>query len=186
MFIFGMGGLERAKHLLQGYPTINLSNKINENVKYEVSKGLARTKTNLYVPQNNDAVEIIGENGFAKVNADFSKTSLTADHILTPEMMEDLGNYFVSLQDGSQEPTCKQFINFCSLFFQVTSQTFNLKMTKQEFVQAFKKMNIVAYIRNLPEYERAKAKGSSKDEPFDFVSPIIILEGAKFFNDYLA
>ena len=186
MFIFGMGGLERAKHLLQGYPTINLSNKINENVKYEVSKGLARTKTNLYVPQNNDAVEIIGENGFAKVNADFSKTSLPADHILTPEMMEDLGNYFVSLQDGSQEPTCKQFINFCSLFFQVTSQTFNLKMTKQEFVQAFKKMNIVAYIRNLPEYERAKAKGSSKDEPFDFVSPIIILEGAKFFNDYLA
>lgn len=186
MFIIGMGGMDRAKHLLRGWPRINLSGSVNEDVKFEVSKGLACSNTSLYIPSKNAAVEIIGENGFARVNEDYSKTPLPADHILTAEMMADLGQYFVSTP-GNNGPSCKQFMNFTSQFFQVASTIFNLKMTKAQFMEAFEKMNIESYIINLPEYRNARRKYEiSQDEPFAYVAPIIILEGTKFFKDNLA
>ena len=187
MFIIGMGGMDRAKHLLCGWPIINLSGSVNKDVKFEVSKGLACSNTSLYIPTKNAAVEIIGENGFARVNEDFSKTELPADHILTPEMMAELGQYFVVTPGSNGSPSCKQFMNFTSQFFAVASQIFNLKMTKQQFMEAFNKMNIDSYIINLPEYRNARRKyEKSQDEPFAYVAPIIILEGAKFFKDHLA
>lgn len=187
MFIMGMGGMNKAQHLLDGWPTINLSGSVNEDVKFEVSKGLACTNTSLFIPTQNAAVEIIGENGFARVNDDYSKTPLPADHILTPEMMAELGQYFVVTPSNDGNPACTQFMNFTGLFFQVASGIFNFKMTKEQFFEAFKKMNIDSYIINLPEYRTARrAYEKSQAEGFGYVAPIIILEGAKFFKDYMA
>ena len=187
MFIMGMGGMNKAQHLLDGWPTINLSGSVNEDVKFEVSKGLACTNTSLFIPTQNAAVEIIGENGFARVNDDYSKTPLPADHILTAEMMAELGQYFVVTPSNDGNPACTQFMNFTGLFFQVASGIFNFKMTKEQFFEAFKKMNIDSYIINLPEYRTARrAYEKSQAEGFGYVAPIIILEGAKFFKDYMA
>jgi hypothetical protein len=63
---------------------------------------------------------------------------------------------------------------------------FGMKMTQQEFMQGFQSMNINSYIKQLPEYRMALdslQKGESKQ--FDFVAPVIILEGMKFMEDTL-
>jgi hypothetical protein len=45
---------------------------------------------------------------------------------------------------------------------------------------------INAYINSLPEYAAATLKRKeSKDRPFEFIAPIIILEGMKFYDDFL-
>lgn len=186
-FIIGMGGVERAKRLMFGPPKISLSGAVNEDVKFEVSKGLASSNTSLFIPKNNKAVEIIGENGFARVNADFTRTILPADHVLTPEMMSELGQNFVVAPSQDGKPTCTQFMNFTHQFYQVASAIFNLKMTQQDFMNYFRNMNIDSYVTRLPEYINARKKYEiSQDEPFSYLAPMIILEGAKFFNDNLA
>jgi len=55
-------------------------------------------------------------------------------------------------------------------------------MTPQEFMSALGNMNIDAYIANMPEYREAQ-KG--KEDEFDFVAPIIILEAMKFYDEHL-
>ena len=39
-----------------------------------------------------------------------------------------------------------------------------------------------SYISNLPDFRSARANNRGK---FDFVAPIIILEGMKFYDEYL-
>jgi hypothetical protein len=53
-------------------------------------------------------------------------------------------------------------------------------------MEGFNNMNIGSYIKQLPEYKQAqdsKQKGDS--QVFDFVAPIIILEGMKFLEDVI-
>jgi len=45
-------------------------------------------------------------------------------------------------------------------------------------------LNIDSYIRSMPEFRQAQ-KNKSEGDSFDFVAPIIILEGMKFYEDYL-
>ena len=40
--------------------------------------------------------------------------------------------------------------------------------------------NINTYIQNLPEMQKAR-----RQDRFDYVAPIIILEGMKFYDEYL-
>ncbi|MBK7383842.1 MAG: hypothetical protein IPI81_11020 [Flavobacteriales bacterium] len=47
-------------------------------------------------------------------------------------------------------------------------------------------LNIEAYIQAQPEYQQAlKAKREGLSEQFDYVAPIIILEGMKFLEDVI-
>ena len=46
-------------------------------------------------------------------------------------------------------------------------------------------MNIVQYVQNMPEYLEAARDKEKNNGNFDFVAPIIILEGMKFYDDYL-
>ena len=57
---------------------------------------------------------------------------------------------------------------------------FMTKLTQQDFVNGFSNMNISAYIVNTKEYRIAKTH-----KQFDFVAPVIILEGMKFYDDVL-
>ena len=41
-------------------------------------------------------------------------------------------------------------------------------------------MNLTTYIQNMPEVRAAK-----QNQEFDFVAPLIILEGMKFYDEYL-
>ena len=97
-------------------------------------------------------------------------------------MMEFLGSAFISSPQPGQ-PSCPKFMEFANIYFQVATGMFGLKMTQQDFMQGFNSMNINSYIKNLPEY-RLAADNKSSDK-FDFVAPIIILEGMKFMEDVL-
>ena len=55
-----------------------------------------------------------------------------------------------------------------------------MTMPWQVIEGGLRNMNISAYIQNLPEYHKAKqSKGG-----FDFVAPIIVLEGMKFYDEF--
>jgi hypothetical protein len=51
-------------------------------------------------------------------------------------------------------------------------------VTKEEFMRGFTEMNITDYVRLMPEFKEA----SKNKKGFDFVAPIIILEGMKFLE----
>ena len=186
MFITGFGGMQAAQQHLYGPPVINPTNNRREsNVKYEVSKGLSLPTSKLLVPHNNEAIEILGEEGFVVLNAQGQKVKLPSDNSITAEMMENIGMYFMSSPDPGQ-PTCPKFMQFAYIFNQVASGIFGLKMSEQEFMNGFQRMNINSYIQSLPEYYAAmESKKKSETDRFDFVAPIIILEGMKFYDDYL-
>lgn len=186
MFILGLGGMEKAQTILGGWPTINLSGKVNTQVKYEVSKGLACSNTQLCIPTDNRAVEIIGEDGFARLDPTMEYQPLPFNHRLTPEMMADFNMNFIWNSDSLGAIKCPQFASFCGQYHHTANSLFALKLTKNDFINAFNNMNIAGYVINLPEYRNAQTlRRSNPTAPFNFVTPFIILEGNKFFDEVL-
>ena len=53
-------------------------------------------------------------------------------------------------------------------------------MTPDEFKYFCQNISITSYIKNTPEYQKAQS-----NKKFDYVAPIIILEGMKFYDDCL-
>lgn len=191
MFIHGFGGMEKAKNLLYGPPAIALSPKSSPDNKFEVSKGLAMSSLQaagggLVVPKEDKAIEILGEEGFSLKTIDGSIVNLPYDNSITSEFMEHIGNYFMGPVDGTGEMTCKKFMDFTYVFFTYAKSLYNLdkKMNQEDFITGFKNMNINSYIQALPEYRKA-VQDKGPNNKFDFVAPIIILEGMKFYDEIL-
>lgn len=183
-FLHGMGGMQAAKMLLMGWPMFDLHSTVNPNVKYEVAFGLASPSTDLHVPQDNAGIEILGEEGFSITTASTGKTTpLPFDNSITTEMMQQLGIYFQAPAPAAI--TCKRFIDFAGVFYTYALKMFGLTMSKAEFMDGFRNMNINAYIQKQPEYREAKARSQGGNGKFDYVNPIIILEGMKFYEDNL-
>jgi len=179
LFIEGFGGVAIAKSTLYGPPNINPTNKDgSSDVKYEVSKGLAYPSQGLLVPRDNQAIEILGEEGFVVITPAGEQKSIPYNNSITPEMMESIGVYFLNMSSR-----CPRFEAFVRVFRQPATSLFGLKMTEDDFKEAYANMNINQYIRTLPEYYEAIE--NKKETPFDFVAPIIIMEGMKFYDDYL-
>lgn len=193
MFIHGFGGMDQAKNLLYGPPSIGLTSKSTPDNKFEVSKGLAMAshqskEGGLIVPDADKAIEILGEEGFSLITKDGSKVELKYDNGITAEYMEHIGNYFLGPIDGAGEMTCKRFMDFSSIYYQYAKNLYKLdaKLSQSDFVNGFKNMNINSYIKSLPEFRKAiQNKGSDGSGKFDFVAPIIVLEGMKFFDEVL-
>lgn len=191
MFIHGFGGMEQAKNLLYGPPAIALSPKSSPDNKFEVSKGLAMSSLQaagggLVVPEEDKAIEILGEEGFSLKTIDGSIVNLQYDNSITSEFMEQIGNYFMGPVDGTGEMMCKKFMDFTNVFFTYAKNLYNLdrKMNQGDFINGFKNMDINGYIQALPEYRKA-VQDKGPDNKFDFVAPIIILEGMKFYDEIL-
>jgi len=72
-------------------------------------------------------------------------------------------------------------MEFAHLYFQVATQLFDLKATQQDFINGFQRMNISDYIKLLPEFKESQRN----EKGFDFVAPIIILEGMQFFENVI-
>ena len=181
MFIRGMGGMQAAQQFLFG-PPFFVFNVGTDNVKYEVSMGLARNSTNnaLLVAKNEKVIEILGEDNFFIQNASGETIQLPFDNSITCEMMDYTGTYFMnSLQKANPNAPCPRFMDFADLFYKVSANLFGLKMKPQEFMTGFQNMNMNNYIQNLPEYRAAKQAVRQNSTKFDFVMPIIILEGMK-------
>jgi len=180
MFIMGFGGNDLARQHLGGPPIMDP--RKNENIKYEVSMGLAAENLSDKLYVSNTALEIIGEDGF-KAKTQAGITEMKADDYITGDMMANLGSQFVHLPENPNTP-CPKFMQFAHVYFQVATNVFGLKVTQQDFMKGFQSMNIESYIKQQKEYKEAQ-KSSSSDKPFDYVAPIIILEGMKFFEDVI-
>jgi hypothetical protein len=186
LFIKGFGGMSLAQQLLGGPPNINPTNAEGSNdIKYEVSKGLAQPTEKLFVPTNNTAIELLGEDNFVVLSPNGQQKQIKSEDSMTPEMMESMGSYFLSSPPQGGFP-CPKFMEFADVYFKISTGMFGLPLTQQDFMQGFNNMNIGSYIKQLPEYKQAqesKQKGDS--QVFDFVAPIIILEGMKFLEDVI-
>jgi hypothetical protein len=192
MFIRGIGGMEIAKTTITpvNFPSqiIDINNNKADNnadVKYEVSKGLARptSQTYLFVPKDDTAIEVLGEENFCVVTPSGEVKYLESTNSITTQMMEHLGGSFAYLPPAGAQP-CPRFMDFADLYYKVASNLFGLKMSQSDFMTGFQDMNIVNYIRGEKDYlDAQKRKGEQKG--FDYVAPIIILEGMKFFEKHL-
>ena len=185
-FVHGMGGEKVIGQYLCNWPDIQIKSKVAADVKYEVSKGLALNETGqvLRVPQNDEAIEILGEDNFKIISPNGEETNLNFDNSITGEMLENIGGCFQGPSMDDQV-RCTKFQDFAGFFFQAATTLFKLPMNKQDFIEGFKNMNINQYIINLQEYRNAKMAKNTLSGKFDFVAPIIILEGMKFYDEYL-
>ena len=178
MFMNGFGGIDEAKKHLFGPNSIRFHSRDNSiNVKFEVAKGLASDPRTLLIPKTGQKpLEIFGEDGFV-LSSGGEIHQLTSNDSITPEMINEIGNRLISRPQNPNVP-CPRFMQFASLYFQVSTKFFGLKATQQDFMGGFQNMNISNYITLLPEFKEAK-----RANEFDFVAPIIILEGMQFFEN---
>jgi hypothetical protein len=192
MFIRGIGGEAIAKVTITpvNFPSkiIDINNQKadnNSDVKYEVSKGLAipTSQTKLFVPTNKTAIEVLGEENFCVVTPSGEVKYLEASNSITTQMMEYLGSNFVCLPPAGKVP-CPRFMDFADLYYKVASNMFGLKMSQADFMNGFNDMNIENYIKGEKDYIDAQKRKADQKE-FDYVAPIIILEGMKFFENHL-
>lgn len=193
MFIRGIGGESVAKQTITpvNYPSqiININTQKKDNnadVKYEVSKGLAIPThiTPILVPKNKEAIEILGEEHFCVITPTGEMKYLNYGNSITTEMMEYIGDYFISSPPQGQQP-CPKFMDFADLFFKVSSSMFGLKMSPADFMNGFQDMNVESYIKEDPDFIEAQKRKQEEQKKFDYVAPIIILEGMKFFEKHL-
>lgn len=192
MFIRGIGGMEKAKATITPIgnpdPIININaykKDNNADVKYEVSKGLAipTYKSNILVPREKQAIEILGEDGFCVYTSSGETKPLDYSNSVTSEMMEYLGTYFVSNPEPGKPP-CPRFMDFADLFYKASSSLFGFNMKPDEFKAGFNTMNIEAFIKQDPDYIEAQKRKVDKQK-FGFVAPIFIMEGMKFYEERL-
>lgn len=193
MFIRGIGGEVVAKQTITpvNFPAqiININTQKKENnadVKYEVSKGLAIPThiTPILVPKNKEAIEILGEENFCVIAPSGELKYLNYGNSITAEMMEYIGEYFISSPQQGQQP-CPRFMDFADLFFKVSSSMFGLKMSQADFMNGFQDMNIESYVKEDPDFIEAQRRKKEEQKKFDYIAPIIILEGMKFFEKHL-
>ncbi len=150
-----------------------------DNVKTEVAKGLARKDAPIYefdVPMN----EIAGEDGYMlKLKDQPQPISLGALMDINPSLIQRLGSELLPPQANSNP--YPRFTSFIDTFYTFASQTLDFKADGQEVLRAISSINILNDLRNDEDYKEAN---KSKDG-FDFVAPLLILQGQSFLRSYL-
>lgn len=188
-FVNGLGGKDVIAKYLANWPKLNVGTRAWDEVKYEVSKGLSIEQMDvqhqLLVPKNDDAIEVLGEEGFCIIDGDGKKVPLMFDNSITREMMENIGTYFQApAADGMIH--CNRFKGFIATFIQAAKGYFGQDFDIEIINQGFRDMDMNSYISNLPDFRNASSTlTKDKNGKFDFVAPIIILEGMKFYDQYL-
>jgi hypothetical protein len=181
MFVMGYGK-ESLMETLAGWQKIELPNLNDIDIKYEVSKGLAKGDTILQRPKTVQPSEIIGENGFEVIGNDNVRRSIDFTNSITPEMLGSIG---IRLCADTVHPQADKFTEFCGFFYSAASQLFNWKVDPSYLEKACREMSITGYVQNMPEFRSATREAQQSGRSFDFVAPIIILEGMKFYDNTL-
>jgi hypothetical protein len=181
MFVLGYGK-EPLMETLAGWQKIELPNLNDIDIKYEVSKGLAKGDTILQRPKSVQPSEIIGENGFEVIGNDNVRRTIDFTNSITPEMLGSIG---IRLCVDTAHPQADKFTEFCGFFYSAASQLFNWKVDPNFLEKACREMSITGYVQNMPEFRSATREAQQSGKSFDFVAPIIILEGMKFYDNTL-
>ena len=182
LFIMGYGGEQELRKTLAAYQVIKLPKLHDPEIKYEVSKGLAKGDTILQRPKNQQPSEIIGESGFEVIGNDNKRRPLEFTNSISPAMINSIGIRFT--HNGSHKQADK-FTEFCAFFYSAARQLFNWRVNPAQLEQGCRAMNITSYIQNMPEFRVASREAKESGKPFNFVAPIIILEGMKFYDTTL-
>jgi hypothetical protein len=98
---------------------------------------------------------------------------------INPSLMQRLGSELLPPQPGPN--AYPRFVSFMNTFYNYASQTLDFKVDGSEILRAISSMNVLADLRNDDDYKEAIKNG--KD--FDFVAPLIILQGQAFLRSYL-
>ena len=154
------------------------------DVKYEVAKGLTilpiPTRELFKLKKNAKAIEILGEDNFFIYQASTGgKTALSFDDSITPEMLKRIGYAFDQQPPQNGDFACTKFINFV-LLFRSAAQQYNQSLSDDVLRQGFSNMDVKTIVTTLPEYKHAMSSPK-----FDFVAPIIVLEGMRFYEKCL-
>ena len=173
MFIKGLGQQDASTFI--SALEIAFPKAISNDVKFEVSKGLAMESTTLMRPKDCKPIEVIGEEGFTIEDEQGQTWALDADNSITADMMSCLGDKFYGSSSAGS-----RFQDFLGLFLQVAQQYFGLNLNQSQLQDALQHMGLLSFIKERPEFLHAR-----RAEKFDFVSPILIMEGLKFYEDFL-
>lgn len=153
-----------------------------KDIKYEVSMGLAINDSKLFKPKEGSASEIIGEGNFSFQSPTGAREPISFLNTFTPPMMNSIG---FGLIPGPVGQNCPKFVEFCDLFYRAVRSVFDIQIAIDVFEKGFADMNIVKYIQSMPEFRDARQQVNNRKGEFDFVAPIIILEGMKFYDEHL-
>lgn len=122
MFCMGMGGVETVTANLGGWPNIDIQTKQANEVKFEVSKGLAKTIASP-LQISDKVIEIVGENGFTLYNSSTGKEEeLNFDDSMSSDFMESIGVCFKSPETLDKNKMC--FYNFAGIFYKYVKSLF--------------------------------------------------------------
>ena len=184
MFAQGFGQSDMARLMDVRGSGLILPPLQNSDIKYEVSKGLVSNKYSLYEPSGDSTSEIIGEDGFQLEGFNGSVDPLSCINTLVPEMIEKIGINFKPGPMGKSGLECQRFYQFCVIFDGVI-RSLGVEIPNKVYLEGLRGMNIVQYIQNMPEFMEARNTAAGNNGKFDFVAPIIIIEGMKFYDQYL-
>lgn len=154
----------------------------SDDIKYEVSMGLVASNSRLLVPSEEKIIECMGEDNFYVVNSQTQEhVALKFDDGVSTDMFRYLGSNFMCPQRGQYN----KFQNFIQIFYMVANNFGISKFfTQNEIIDFLKNMELNRYIKEMPEYQAAMKKNNPK-EPFNFLYPLIILEGMNFLDEFL-
>jgi hypothetical protein len=146
--------------------TVTIKPADGDFVKAEVSFGLAsKHHIELVLGALKDP---IGEDGVT-----YRGEPLTAGAPILPEHLEHLGGQFMI------DLALPQLRAFVTQFVQFMGTNFNLQL--HMLVDQIAEMGVIAYIQNMPEYQRSKGRANA----FDFKAPLFVLEGMCFMDKVL-
>lgn len=173
MFFKGLG-VNDYKQFISGIKITFPEN--TDDTKFEVSKGLAMMNTQLLKPKNSEPIEVIGEEGFYLTKDKNSpRIELDADNKITAEMLACIGNEF-----NGPSSAGRRFTDFLNLFQNVAKKYLGSNICVEDVKNDIRNMNPVGYIRTNRDYQLAR-----QADKFDFVAPILILEGLEFHEKFL-
>jgi hypothetical protein len=150
-----------------------------KDVKSEVAKGLANSISSLAEFDSAKMIgEISGEDGYVLQIPGKGLIPYTATMEINPSLIQRLGSELSpSFGEGIPYP---RFTDFMNTFYDYAKNYADFKHSGHEMLQAIKNMNILRDIQNDDDYKKAKT-----EKEFDFVAPLLILEGQAFLKSYL-
>ena len=186
--------------LLGGMPQVDMpldktsndgTNQSVSSIKYEVSKGLALTfngrlfgtasgGSQLVTLKDRRAIEILGEENFVLCNSR-GEHPLHFNSYMTGERMKAVGGDIHVKPGAMPYPMFRQF---CGIFFQLVNNGF-VKLDAQRFGTALDQMKLEDYIMRTKEFIDANDACGDDPTKFQFVAPLIIMEGMNFYDNYL-
>jgi len=156
----------------------------SRDVKVEVAKGLANPRVDLSEFDPSKMIgEVSGEDGYVlRIPGQSDPVAYTSLMEINPSLIQRLGSELKpSFGQGIAYP---RFTDFMNTFYDYACNYLDFNFDGNEMLNAIKNMNILQEVENDIDYQKAK-KEMEKSKEFDFVAPLLILEGQAFLKSFL-